>query len=177
MECDRHIKGSKADVFNVHHRRWRVQAWWSWNAKAMLHWFDLVRALGAQQLVEPLSNHSCGDSFIGMSKQGLLLPLVLPLVLTLPLALVLAMILTVVALPLLSLTLLDLTLELTLELILVVLSTLQWTHITMLCQHAGDIRRKVLEIAASANVQQLFVECAARFESSLRHLTQPTSHS
>lgn len=152
----------------------------------MLHWLNLVRALRAQQLVEPLSNHSCGNSFIEMSKLGLLLPLVLPLVLTivlsceltLVLTLVLTLILTVVALPLLPLTLLDLTLELTLELILgVVLCTLRWTHITMLCHHAGNIRRKVLVIATGANVQQLFVECTARFESSLRHLAQPTPHS
>jgi len=128
-------------VFNVHNRRWRIQAWRSWNAKAELHGFDLVHVLRVQQVVEPLSNHSCRNSFIGMSNLGLVLPLTLPLVLTSVLtlvltrvrALVLPLILTVAALALLlSLTMLELTLELTLNLIWgVVLSVLQWTYITM----------------------------------------------
>jgi len=153
----------------------------------LLYWVGQMHVLRAQQLVEPLCNHKRGSSVMRLSEVLLLrLPLlVLTRVLTwVPNLMVWALVvLTLLSLPLLSLnlwanlTLNLLILRLDLELILVlVLPVLRETHITVLCHHGSDIRRKILEISAYANVQQFFVECTAWFESCLYHFAQPAPH-
>lgn len=172
-------------MLNVHHWRWGFQAWRSWNAEELLRWIHLMHCLRTKQLVKPLSDHNCRNSLVTVSHLRLVLPLVLPmltLVLTLVLALVLALVLTLVLLTavvliLMGLTLMRLTLELTLVLLRLMLSTLHWTCIAMLCHHAANFRCNVLQIATKANIKQLLVESTAWLETSLGHLAQPTPHS
>lgn len=145
--------------------------------------FDLLHVLRVQQCVKPLSDHKFRNSFVDMSHLGVLTLVLTLAVLTLVLTLVLSVVLTLEVwtlevLTLEVLTLVLLTLGLTLELILVLLlSTLDWACIIMLCHHATDIGCKILEITAKANVQQFLEEFAARLEACLCHLAQPTPHS